>query len=143
MEKQMDNLRRSNDAFNNKFKNIDYEIDSIDEEINNINTINEEITKEYNSNELLFRKKSFFNMVDRTIEKYVKKYIYKYIYEYVKKEGSIKIDEDENNRDNNSIGLPEKSTLLNIDEAFLLGVENLKDKKKAECQFSLGEVTEY
>lgn len=59
MEKQMDNLRRSNDAFNNKFKNIDYEIDSIDEEINNINTINEEITKEYKSNELLFRKKYF------------------------------------------------------------------------------------
>ena len=55
MEKQMDNLRRSNDAFNNKFKNIDYEIDSLDE-INNINTINEEITKEYKSNELLFRK---------------------------------------------------------------------------------------
>lgn len=142
MEKQMDNLRRSNDAFNNKFKNIDYEIDSIDEEINNINTINEEITKEYKSNELLFRKKYFFKMVDRTIEKYVKKYIYKYIYEYVKKEGSIKIDEDENNRDNNSIGLPEKSTLLNIDEAFLLGVENLKDKKKVECQFPLWEVTE-
>ena len=75
MEKQMDKLRGYNDAFNNKFKNIDYEIDSIDEEINNINTINEEITKEYKSNELLFRKKSFFKMVDRTIEKYVKKYI--------------------------------------------------------------------
>lgn len=137
----MCSLKKSNNAFDDKLKCMDSEIDSLDDEISNLIMINEKENFVNENVRELFNKKRFYRHVDRMIKRYIEKNIDRYINEYRenrKKEygqeypkqiesGKLEVKKYE---------IAEKSYVLDIDEAFKIGVEKLKDKKKIQYKVS-------
>lgn len=136
IEKQMYSLKKSNNSVDNKLRQIDYEIGSLDEEINNISIIKDS-SSNYKKEEA-FNKSAFYKHVDRIIKRYVERHIDKYINEYGKdeKQDSYVNQLESGQSENEDLALPEKSSILDIDDVFKLGVENLKNNKKLEYEIS-------
>nr|WP_294401804.1 alpha-amylase [uncultured Clostridium sp.] len=139
IENQMYNLKKSNNNFDDKIKRLGDEIDSLDEEVCSINVENQKSDASHESTGEVLDKKKFYRQVDKIIRRYVENNIGRYIGEYRKDRkrtnGHKNLREIEDNRKSRP-ELPEKTTVLDIDKAFQIGIENIKNKKKIEYEIS-------
>lgn len=137
IENEMYDIKKLNDNFDSKIKWLGDEIDSLDEEVSGINIKNEKINTSSDSIEEVFDKKKFYRQVDKLIKKYIENNINKYIGEYRgnKKRSQCheKLKKTKESRDTR-LQIPEKTTELDIDKAFQIGIENLKNKKRLEYE---------